>query len=266
MADVGALLAAYDEQIRPSESRNLPPGVYAEGDGPIVRIVGQYRGFISAPADLALGGDQLDALIARQRDFFAQRGEAVEWKIRSHDRPEDLAARLRRAGFVPEPRETVLIGLAAEQAARQAGSVPEVSIRLTDTAEDMRRIAAMESEVWAQDWSWLADDLAGRVATGQFAVFVAEVGDQVVSSAWLVFKPGTQFAGLWGGATLAGWRGRGIYRALVARRAETAAARGVRYLQVDASDDSRPILERLGFVAITTTTPYVWDPAEGEPT
>lgn len=203
MADVGALLAAYDEQIRPSESRNLPPGVHAEGDGPIVRIVGQYRGFISAPADLALGGDQLDALIARQRDFFAQRGEAVEWKIRSHDRPEDLAARLRQAGFVPEPRETVLIGLAAEQAARQAGSVPEVSIRLTDTAEDMRRIAAMESEVWAQDWSWLADDLAGRVATGQFAVFVAEVGDQVVSSAWLVFKPGTQFAGLWGGATLA---------------------------------------------------------------
>ena len=135
----------------------------------------------------------------------------------------------------------------------------------TDTAEDMRRIAAMESEVWAQDWSWLADDLAGRVATGQFAVFVAEVGDQVVSSAWLVFKPGTQFAGLWGGATLAGWRGRGIYRALVARRAEAAAGRGVRYLQVDASDDSRPILERLGFVAVTTTTPYVWDPAEGEP-
>jgi GNAT superfamily N-acetyltransferase len=264
MADVGALLAAYDEEIRPSESRNLPPGVHAERDGPIVRIVGQYRGFISAPADLALGGDRLDALIARQRDFFAQRGEAVEWKIRSHDRPEDLAVRLRRAGFVPEPRETVLIGLAAEQAARQAGSVPEVSIRLTDTAEDMRRIAAMESEVWAQDWSWLADDLAGRVATGQFAVFVAEVGEQVVSSAWLVFKPGTQFAGLWGGATLPGWRGRGIYRALVARRAETAAGRGVRYLQVDASDDSRPILERLGFVAVTTTTPYVWDPAEGK--
>jgi hypothetical protein len=48
--------------------------------------------------------------------------------------------------------------------------------------------------------------------------------------------------------------------ALVARRAQVAAARGVRFLQVDASDDSRPILERLGFVAITTTTPYVWTP------
>jgi hypothetical protein len=35
---------------------------------------------------------------------------------------------------------------------------------------------------------------------------------------------------------------------------------GARYLQVDASDDSRPILQRLGLVAVTTTTPYVWTP------
>jgi hypothetical protein len=31
---------------------------------------------------------------------------------------------------------------------------------------------------------------------------------------------------------------------------------------VDASDDSRPILERLGFVAVTTTTPCVWSPPD----
>jgi GNAT superfamily N-acetyltransferase len=75
-----------------------------------------------------------------------------------------------------------------------------------------------------------------------------------------VQSPGTEFAGLWGGSTRAQWRGRGIYRALVARRAQLAAERGVRYLQVDASSDSRPILERLGFLAVTTTTPYVWTP------
>jgi hypothetical protein len=34
----------------------------------------------------------------------------------------------------------------------------------------------------------------------------------------------------------------------------------LRYIEVDASDDSRPILERLGFDAVTTTTPYVWSP------
>jgi hypothetical protein len=41
-------------------------------------------------------------------------------------------------------------------------------------------------------------------------------------------------------------------RALVAHRAMLAAQRGRRYIEVDASDDSRPLLERLGFVAATT--------------
>jgi len=46
----------------------------------------------------------------------------------------------------------------------------------------------------------------------------------------------------------------------LARRAQLAADRGYRYLQVDASEESRPILERLGFQAITTRTMYVWTP------
>ena len=56
------------------------------------------------------------------------------------------------------------------------------------------------------------------------------------------------------------WRRRGIYRALVAARARLAEARGFSLMQVDASDDSRPILERLGLIAVTTTTPYVYTP------
>jgi hypothetical protein len=52
----------------------------------------------------------------------------------------------------------------------------------------------------------------------------------------------------------------GIYRTLVAERAAIAIRRGTRYLMVDASDDSRPILERLGLHAVSTTTPYVWAP------
>ncbi len=137
-------------------------------------------------------------------------------------------------------------------------------VRLREVTEhaDFVRITAMESEVWDADWSWLGDDLTARMeaAPGEMSVLVAEAGDVVVSAAWLVYNPGTDFAGLWGGSTLAAWRRRGIYRALVARRAQLAAARGVKYLQVDASENSRPILERLGFVAVTTTTPYVWTP------
>jgi GNAT superfamily N-acetyltransferase len=92
-------------------------------------------------------------------------------------------------------------------------------------------------------------------------VYVAEADGQQVSAAWIRFVPGTDFAGLWGGATLKEYRGRGIYKALVAVRAADAIERGYTYLQVDASDDSRPILERLGFVAVTSTTPYIWRPS-----
>jgi antitoxin (DNA-binding transcriptional repressor) of toxin-antitoxin stability system len=259
--DTATLLAAYDDQLRPAETTNLPPGVVAERDGPIVRIVGQHRrGFVSGPPDLGLDNAALTALIARQRDFFAARGEAVEWKTRGHDRPADLPELLTAAGFVAEPRETVLVGAAGDLAAAPPSLGAGITVREVSDDADMHRVAELNSEVWADDRNWLAAELIDRVRGGETVVVAAEAGGRFVSSARLEFEPGTEFAGLWGGATLAAWRGRGIYRALVAHRARLAAARGIRYLQVDATEDSRPILERLGLTAITTTTPYVWTP------
>lgn len=252
-----SLLDLYDDQLRAAEVTNLPPGAHAEHDGPIVRVVGQHRrGFVSGPRDLGVHGDALDALIARQRDFFAARGEEVEWKTRGHDLPADLPERLVAAGFAAEERETVLIGETAQLAAMKQDD--GITVREVTEDADMHRIAAMASEVWGDDRSWLAAELINR--TPDTVVVVAEADGRVVSSARLVFEPGTDFAGLWGGSTLEEWRGRGIYRALVAHRAKVAHRRGVRYLQVDATEDSRPILQRLGFVAVTTTTPFVWQP------
>lgn len=104
----------------------------------------------------------------------------------------------------------------------------------------------------------LSTQLAQRPET--LSLVVALAGDLPVSAARLEQNPGTDFAGLWGGGTVAAWRGRGIYRALVAHRARMAADLGYRYLQVDATDHSRPILRRLGFSTLSTTTPYVYDP------
>ncbi|MEV4312095.1 GNAT family N-acetyltransferase [Actinocrispum sp. NPDC049592] len=257
MPDAAELLAAYDTQMRPAEYATPEAGITVERDGPVVRMSGRYRGFISSPRDLGIDGDELDALIARQRDFFAARGEAVEWKTCGHDRPLGLTDRLRAAGFVPEDQETIVIGTAAALAV-EPPPIDGVTIRQVNTDADYERIAAMESAVWGLDLSWMAADLASR--RSYTTVFVAEADGEVVSAAWLAAKFGTEFAGLWGGSTLAAWRGRGIYRALVAHRALLAVDLGIRYLQVDASDDSRPILERLGFTPVTTTTPYVWSP------
>jgi hypothetical protein len=45
---------------------------------------------------------------------------------------------------------------------------------------------------------------------------------------------------------------------LVSARARSALARGFRYIQSDCTPMSRPILERSGLLAVTTTTPYIW--------
>ncbi|MGI8751049.1 MAG: GNAT family N-acetyltransferase [Acidimicrobiales bacterium] len=86
---------------------------------------------------------------------------------------------------------------------------------------------------------------------------ILAVADGVpVSAGRVEFPAERDFANIWGGGTLPAWRGRGLFRSLVAHRAALAAARGYRYLQVDASPDSRPILERLGFTELATTTPH----------
>ncbi|AEW98944.1 GNAT family N-acetyltransferase [Streptantibioticus cattleyicolor] len=260
MNEAETLLAAYDEHMRGAPP-TPPADVRHEWDGPVLRIVGRPRGLVTAPRDTGLRGAELDRLIARQRDYFAARGEAVEWKTRGHDLPADLPDRLRAAGFEPEDEETVLIGR-AERMATEPVPPPGVVLRRVTADADMRRVAALESAVWGLDLGWLAEDLIGRVAVApeEIAVLVAEAGGHPVCAAWLVHRAGTPFASLWGGSTLPEWRGRGVYRALVAARARLAVERGVRYLQVDASDDSAPILRRLGFTAVTTTTPYIWSP------
>lgn len=92
-----------------------------------------------------------------------------------------------------------------------------------------------------------------------------EAEQQVVSAAWLVFTP-------YGRRRPMGWidadslaRPRNLSSPGRSTR-QLAVAHGVRYLQVDAPDNSKPILLRLGFEAVTTTTPYVWDPGKTRPT
>jgi ribosomal protein S18 acetylase RimI-like enzyme len=249
------LLAVYDDQLRTWLPDPRPESWTVETDGPVYRIIedGQ-RGFVGYRSVAGLTGAELDALIARQRDYFAALGQDVEWKYHSHDEPADLPERLAAAGFVPEDRETVVIGLAAPLASSDAAFLRHVT-----SDEDLQRIVAMEESVWDEDRSHLAPALAAEIAADPEAItiVVAEVDGEVVSAGWVRYVPGTAFATLWGGATRPAYRQRGIYSALVRHRAALAVARGFTHLQVDASDNSRPILERLGFVPVTTTIPYV---------
>jgi GNAT superfamily N-acetyltransferase len=258
----GSLLEAYDVQLRAHVHDRLPDSVRVEPDGPLVRTVGfGNRGFVEYRDLAGLDGDELDALIARQVQVFAERGEPFEWKLHGHDHPTDLPDRLRAAGLVPEDTETVVIGRVDAIAAEPI--LPDgIVIREVRERADFAPIGQLEESVWQEEHNWVGHLADERSADPEgLRVFVAEAGDLTVSAGWVRFPSDTEFVTLWGGATLPDWRGRGIYAALVARRAQLAAERGRRYIEVDASDDSRPILERLGFVPVTTTTPYVWSPS-----
>jgi hypothetical protein len=258
-----ALRARYDAQLRAWMPDRLPPQAVVERDGPVLRVAGlDERGYVTYLSVAGLDSAELDALIARQRDFFAARGEGVEWKLHGHDEPADLADRLRAAGFEPEDEETVVVGPAGPLAAASPELPDGVRLREVTSRVDFDRIAEMESTVWGEDQSYRGEALEAEVAANPhgITVVVAETladPSTVVSAGWVRYVDGTDFATLWGGSTLAEWRGRGIYQALVRYRANLAVHRGLSLLQVDASADSRPILERNGFVAITTTTPYV---------
>jgi len=243
-----------------------PDGVVVDTDGPLQRVSGgKHSGYVEYRDLAGLSGRALDELIERTCAYFAGRQERFEWKTHSYDEPADLPDRLLAAGFVPGEAETVVVGLAEEMTAEPA-LLDGVVIRELDDPADFERIGALHTEIWGEDWGWLAADLADRKASNpdHLAIYAAEVSRELVSVAWLVRDPRSEFATLWGGATRPQWRGKGIYRALVARRAQFAVRTGARYLQVDASDDSAPILQRLGFVAVATTTPYLWTPPAAE--
>lgn len=265
MSHESELLAAYDAQLRDHVHDPLPSGARAERDGPLLRLLGLGgRGWVVYRDLDGLDGAALDDLIARQVRVFAERGERFEWKLHGHDEPPDLPSRLGAAGFVPEDEETVVIAR-VDEVARPAQLPDRVSLREVTERSDFDRIAAVQPDVWQYDDeppTWLAESLDAekRADPDYLTVVVAEADGAVVCAAWVRFEKGTDFATFWGGGTVPAWRGRGIYRATVAYRASLAAERGFRFIEVDAGSNSRPILERLGFVAVTTTTPYVWSP------
>ena len=179
----------------------------------------------------------VEPLVARMREVPGH----VEWKYYSHDGPE-LRERLLAAGLEPEDEETVVVAEAASIAP------PPADVEL--------RLATDEF-----------DELAARVFGERYGLpekavaVVAVVDGQPVSGGRVDFEDGVEFAGLFGGITLPEYRGRGLYRATVAKRAALARERGYRWLYSDALPTSRPILERLGFVPLTTTTPFVFPSA-----
>jgi GNAT superfamily N-acetyltransferase len=246
----------YDQYIRreadyPNFTREELPG--------IVRLVPQVsdeQGFI---AFSRLDDRNVDEAIEAQIACFEKLDMDFEWKLYDYDTPIDLKQRLSQRGFEIGEDEAILFFDLGSLAERLRLPV-RADVRRLEPGQPFDDIISIENEVWGTDHSSLVQRLKRTQEEHEqlISLYIAYVNDEPAAAGWIEFYPGKPVAGLWGGSTRAAFRRRGLYTALLARRAQEALQRGVSYLTVDASPMSRPILERLGFQLVAISNPCTW--------
>ena len=256
--DPASLLAAYDAHLR------------IEGSGALsVTRLGPLRLFTYVGGQSCVTYPRLEGVdvetLRRWVSAVVEHCTAdeqiaqVEWKTRQHDDAPGLHDALVDHGFEQDEPESIMIGEARSLAVDVA--LPDgVTLRTVTEESDVRAMCLMLDEAFGdQDSQRLVDELLHRLLLRDGTeLWVAEADGEMVAAGRLEPVAGTQFAGVWGGATLPRWRGRGLYRALTAARARSALAMGKTLIQSDSTEFSRPILERAGLVKVSTTTPYEW--------
>jgi len=249
--------ALYDSEMR----RNpVPrPGSRVERVGPIVRVVGEDNYVLFS--DLSEANAQ--AVVAAQADFFSRRGNEVEWKVFGHDRPANLEAILAAEGFVPDEPETLVV-LDLKDGLPEGTAPAGIEVRRVSGVDGIRDAVTARDAAFGPDDPGISERYSRLQEDPNHALFVAYAEGRPVASARIEMAPLRSFASLWGGGTAPEYRHRGIYRGLVYARAALARSAGYRFLTVDARDTSRPILERLGFVSLTTTRAWVLRPVSGD--
>ncbi len=214
-----------------------------------------------------LNESNIDEAINEQIEFYSGLGHEFEWKVFDHDRPADMRERLAKKGFEVGDAEALLI-LDLENLPDMLSQPVTNDIRKIVDAEGIRAALSVPSRVFGGDLDEFppdrVDDFHERMvaeiqtAPEGMSIYAAFDNDKPVSTAWVRFPDNSQFASLWGGATLKPYRSRGYYTGLLAIRAQEAVKRGRRYLCVDASPMSSPILQKRGFQLISYSYPCQW--------
>ena len=253
-------LRAYDDQLRLDAETPSALGVTRLGPLRLITFAGG-RGFITY-RDLAQDDENgIAELVAGALEHYrSDLGiTRVEWKTRGHDHAPGLHEQLVAHGFTPDEPESIMIGPLTGLLA-DAQTPPGITLRCVRSEVEVRAMSAMVDEAFGESVdARMADSLLERLARDDgMELWVAETDGRMVAGGRLEPVPGTDFVGIWGGATLPAYRGRGIYRALTAARARSALAQGKKLVHSDSTEFSRPILERSGLIKVSTTTPYEW--------
>ncbi len=261
--DKQQLLDLYDQEERiraeyPHRRREVTP--WGVRHVPLETAVGMRGGFVSYSR---LSEQNVDQAIEEQIAYCEGLGVSFEWKAYSHDTPADLCDRLAARGFEIDDPEAIMVLDLKEAPPLLLAPVTHDVRRIADP-DQMGAVVAVQKAVWQEERSGMADYLSQTMREDPqiLAVYAAYADGQIVSSAWLTYYRPSPFAGLWGGSTLPAYRKQGFYTALLAVRVQEALRSGARFLTIDASPMSRPIVQRFGFQYITTANACNWHHAD----
>jgi len=244
----------YDSTMRAATAPD--DAVRIERVGHVVRVIGDSWCSVDSPE---LTATEAPEVVAEQTAFLRTLGREVEWKVYGHDQPPRLGELLRSAGYFADPLETLEVLDLSEPL--DVGPVRAgLQVRRVVDSEGLSIAGKVSLDAFGLGEGWNLGEYEKRLADPSFAAFVAYVDGVPVSSARLEMPRERPFASLWGGGTTPQYRRQGIYRKLVAVRAELARQHGYRFLTVDARETSRPILERIGFRPLTTITGWKLKP------
>jgi uncharacterized protein YndB with AHSA1/START domain len=261
LAQKGRLLQVFDQEQRQTQAFTQSRRFVSNG---VIRNLDNHekRGYIAFSHLPERGVDQI---ISEQISFYTAHDCRFEWPVYDHDTPAGLKERLSAAGFTPEKPEALVV-LDLDTAPESFFQPADLDIRRVSNPDELLDLLIVEQAVWNDDWTWLIKNLRTDLVENPdiVSIYIGYVENQPAACAWAYFHPGTSFASFWGGSTREEFRGIGFYTSLLAVRAAEVRQRGFRYIRVDASPMSRPILEKHGFIFLTMTTPYNWSPPSAQ--
>lgn len=253
------ILTLYDRQMRKACEGSVSFTV--ESLPTVTRLIGKGVAAGSGVVIYSqLNESTAEQVVNETIQYFRKQGMWFEWKLFAHDPPADLGALLEARGLMPGVKEALLV---LDLSRPPTFPFPErIQILQATGPEELAWINELNLANEGRDAEELVAELTEelRETPEKLSVYFAMDNGMPVSVGWVRFHPGKNFAELWGGQTLKGYRNKGIYKALVSLRASEARSRGASFLTVDARPMSRPILEGMGFQLLTFTTPHLWQP------
>jgi hypothetical protein len=253
--DINAILALYDEQERLNVDL---VGFKREDTGAVVRYVPpnpKRNSFIFYDRLTNADSSTIDTAIKEQVEYFRGICNALVWKFCSHDASPLLMDRLVVHGFEPDEEHSAIMVLELTAQPALLQTPVQHDIRRKHPGDDVSDLLTVLNGAFDEDASralyMVYDEMCGDPT--RVSMYIAYADGQPACCGWTRFpRPGKDFASLWAGSTLPQFRQRGLYTELLAVRAREAAERGFRFLNIEAGNMSRPIVEKHGFIKIST--------------